>query len=543
MRVSESRSWLELRQEAARLADYSASRALNDNPGDWFSDTVVEACGIRLDFSRHLLDRVAWDELYALAEQEKVGEWKEKMFSGEKINFTEQRAVLHTALRLPAGANSPVVDGEPVLPLVHEQLDRIERLVNRVHSGEWRGYADDKITDVVNIGIGGSDLGPKMVCHALQALAVPSIKTHFVSNLDPADLDQVLSQVDPRTTLFLVASKTFTTLETMQNANWAREWFIQKSGPEGEVSKHFVALSANVSAAVEFGISADSVFSFWDWVGGRFSLWSAVGTSIALALGMDNFKALLAGAHAMDTHFLSAKPAQNLPLRMALVGIWNNNFLGSHSLAVLPYNDPLGLLPDYLQQLEMESNGKRIDRDGQTVDYRTCPVIWGNIGINAQHAFYQLLHQGSHPVACDMLLAQPAESQNFDSVEGRELLVASWLGQMEAMLQGRDEDQLRAEGVPSDLMAHKFFPGDRPHTLMTMDALSPENLGALIALYEHKVFCQGIIWRVNSFDQWGVELGKKLTTEVASSLKANDYSKHDQSTQDAMMVCQKNKPE
>jgi glucose-6-phosphate isomerase len=457
------------------------------------------------------------------------------MFSGQRINSTENRAVLHTALR--NRSNDPVfVDGRDVMPDVKRVLEGMRRFSTAVRSGEWRGYTGLAIRDVVNIGIGGSDLGPKMVCEALKAYARPDLRVHFVSNVDSTDLIETLKGLNPETTLFLVASKTFTTQETMTNARSARAWFLSAAKDEAAIAKHFAAMSTNTAAVASFGIDTRNMFEFWDWVGGRYSLWSAIGLSIAIYLGMDTFEELLGGAHALDQHFRSTPFEQNLPVILGLLGIWYNNFFEAQSHAILPYDQYLVHFPAYFQQGDMESNGKRVTQQGETVDYATGPVIWGQPGTNGQHAFYQLIHQGTRLIPCDFLAA--AQSQN-PLGEHHPILLSNYLAQTEALMKGKTAEEVRAEleadGLSAaqikTLLPAKVFPGNRPTNSILYPRLTPHTLGALIALYEHKIFTQGIIWEINSFDQWGVELGKQLAKKILPEISAeNPVTSHDSST-------------
>ncbi len=494
--------------------------------------------GLLLDYSKNRLTDETRKLLVQLANETNLSEWIGKMFSGEKINHTEKRAVLHTALRTPKNATAVEVDGKNVLPDVHTVLDQIETFCNKLHSGEWKGFTGKTITDVVNIGIGGSDLGPHMVVHALSAYQKEGIRAHFDSNLDGRQINDILNAVDPETTLFIIASKTFTTLETMTNANSARNWFLEqiksRGGDESTIAKHFVAASTNLEATGKFGIDSNNVFAFWDWVGGRYSLWSAVGLSIAAAIGMDNFRDLLAGAHAMDEHFRTADFDKNLPVLMALIGVWNRNFLNAESSAVLPYDVALELFPSFLQQMDMESNGKFVDRDGKTVNYDTSPLIWGEPGSNGQHSFFQFLHQSPTLVAIDFIgTLEPAH--NLPAHHDR--LMANMLAQAEALMNGKDEATARAglsnlSKEDQDLLTpYKIFPGNTPSSILMLDRLDPRTLGALVALYEHKVFTQGVIWNMNSFDQMGVELGKELAKSIQDDLEAGKVTQpHDAST-------------
>jgi glucose-6-phosphate isomerase len=497
-------------------------RALFENDPSRFQHFSVEAAGLFLDYSKNRIDRNSLRLLCELARERGVEMRRDAMFAGEKINVTEQRAVLHTALRAPRGARL-MQDGEEVGAQVHAVLDRIGHFVGRVRSGEWQGYSGKPVTDIVNIGIGGSDLGPKMVCQALRTYADPRLSLHFVSNVDGHDLDAVLNRVRPETTLFIIASKTFTTQETMMNAQSARTWFLAQGGNKDGLAKHFVAVSTNASAVSAFGIDTANMFPFWDWVGGRYSVWSAIGLPVALAIGFDAFQQFLAGAHAMDAHFLGAPLERNLPAILALIGLWNRDFLGCGSVSIAPYHQDLKHFPAYLQQLEMESNGKRVTRGGAPLEVASCPVIWGDVGTNGQHAYFQLLHQGTDVIPVDFIAAlQPRHG-----LEGHhKALLANCFAQSQAFMRGKTEAEVRhelqAQGLPAEridaLVPHRVFPGNRPGNTILMQTLSPATLGALIALYEHKVFVQGVIWDVNSFDQWGVELGKVLAKNIHALL-------------------------
>jgi len=504
-----------------------------------FERFSTRAAGLFLDYSKNRIRSETLQLLFDLLKQEKVEDKRDRMFKGAKINHTEKRAVLHTALR--NRDKHPVLEGNEknVIPGIYEVLDKIEQFSNQVRSGEWKGYTGKTITDVVNLGIGGSDLGPKMIVKALTPFNKQSknpINVHFVSNLDGSQIADTLSKLDPETTLFVVASKTFTTPETMFNATTARGWFVAACGDPKFIAKHFVAVSTNKKAVQQFGIDENNMFEFWDWVGGRYSLWSAIGLPIALAVGMDNFHRLLSGAFEMDQHFCTAPVEQNLPMLMALLGIWYNNFFSYSSHAVLAYDEYLQSFPAFLQQLDMESNGKHINNDGEVVDYHTGPIIWGEQGINGQHAFYQLLHQGTRIVPTDFIAA----INTFNPACGHHpMLLSNFFAQTEAMMRGKTEDQVKSELSDSNLsvdeieqlQAHKVFDGNRPSNTILMDELNPETIGALVALYEHKVFVQGCIWRINSFDQWGVELGKQLAKTIQMELNGDEpVANHDSST-------------
>ncbi len=504
---------------------------------DRFERMHVRAAGLLLDYSKNRLNADTLSLLMSLARERGVEALRDAMFSGEKINFTDQRAVLHTALRAPADDRTAQVDGQPVAQEVHAVLQHIRAFSERVRGGQWRGYTGREITDIVNIGIGGSFLGPQMVCTALRDYRHARLTAHFVSNVDGHDLDEVLSRIDPETTLFIVASKTFTTQETMLNAKSARAWFLQH-GKSEDLAKHFVAVSTNAKEVSAFGIDTENMFPFWDWVGGRYSVWSAIGLPIALLIGYDHFAQFLAGAHAMDRHFREAPLESNMPVIQALVGIWNRNFLDSGSLTIAPYHQWLRFFPAYLQQLDMESNGKRITRDGTPVSVETCPAIWGDVGTNGQHAYFQLLHQGTDITPIDFIaVLKPSHA----IAEHQEALLANCFAQSEAFMRGKDADEVRADlqaqGLPeaelAALIPHKTFDGNRPSNTLLLPELSPHALGAMIALYEHKVFVQGAIWGINSFDQWGVELGKVLAKTILAELKSDtapDASRHDAST-------------
>ncbi|MFA7238937.1 MAG: glucose-6-phosphate isomerase [Sulfuricellaceae bacterium] len=487
-----------------------------------FDKFSVEACGLLLDYSKNLVVEETRSLLLDLARQAGVESWREKMFNGDKINCTEQRAVLHTALRNRSG-HPVMVDGQDAMPEVRRVLAQMRDFSSRVRNAEWRGYTGKAITDIVNIGIGGSDLGPAMVCDALRPYGYPGLNMHFVSNIDGTHLAETLKCIAPETTLFIIASKTFTTQETMTNAHSARAWFLDHARDEAAIASHFVAVSTNAKAVSAFGIAGANMFEFWDWVGGRYSLWSAIGLPIAVYIGMDHFEALLAGAHEMDEHFRTAPLARNLPVILGLLGVWCINFWDAHSHAVLPYDQYLHRFPAYLQQLDMESNGKRVERDGKAVDYATGPVLWGEAGTNGQHAFYQLIHQGAQMVPADFLA--PAISHN-PLGNHHAILLSNFFAQTQALMKGKTAEEARAElsmsGLHSveleKLLPHKVFPGNKPTNSLLFRKLTPHTLGALVALYEHKIFVQGVVWNINSFDQWGVELGKQLAQNILPSL-------------------------
>jgi glucose-6-phosphate isomerase len=491
-----------------------------------FGRFSLQVGDLLLDYSKNRITEDTLRLLMQFAEQADVAGWRERMFSGEKINNTEGRAVLHTALR--NRSNTPVmVDGEDVMPAVNAVLERMSAFAERVRSGEWLGYTGKPIVDVVNVGIGGSDLGPHMVYQALKAYRHPRLNMHFVSNIDGAHVKEKLESLDPETTLFIVASKTFTTQETMTNAHYARAWFLGHAQETAHIAKHFVAVSTNREAVEAFGIDPANMFEFWDWVGGRYSLWSAIGLSIVLAVGAEHFAGLLAGAHEMDKHFRDAPFERNMPVILAMLGVWYSNFFGAESQAVLPYDHYLRSLPLYLQQADMESNGKSVDRDGNTVDYSTGPIIWGTTGINGQHAFYQLIHQGTRLIPADFIISV-TEPSGLN--EHHDILMANFLAQTEALMRGRTLEETLSGNVPPPV-APKVFPGNHPSNAILLKALTPYNLGMLIALYEHKIFVQGVIWNLNSYDQWGVELGKQLAKRIQPELNAQKtVTTHDAST-------------
>ncbi|KAJ8330411.1 glucose-6-phosphate isomerase [Batrachochytrium dendrobatidis] len=492
-----------------------------------------------LDYSKNILTSDTLALLFNLARESDVQVWRDRMFKGEAINTTEQRAVLHVALRNVS--NSDIhVHGKSVVPDVNKVLAQMKSISDSIHSGSWKGYTGKAITDIVNIGIGGSDLGPVMVTEALKPYAKKGISVHFVSNIDGTHIVETLKTLSPETTLFIVASKTFTTIETITNANTAKTWFLNEAKNAEHVGKHFVALSTNAKAVSAFGIDVKNMFEFWDWVGGRYSLWSAIGLSISLYIGFDNFHELLAGAHAMDTHFQSAPLEKNMPVILALIGIWYNNFFGAQTHAILPYDQYLHRFPAYFQQGDMESNGKSTTRDNKPItNYSTGPIIWGEPGTNGQHAFYQLIHQGTKMVPADFLA--PVISHNpVSNNRHHEILLSNFFAQTEALMKGKPEAEVSAELVKAGVtdpdvfqiqLAHKQFTGNRPTNSIMYQKLTPFNLGSLLALYEHKIFVQGIIWNINSFDQWGVELGKQLANAILPELEGSSpVTGHDSST-------------
>jgi glucose-6-phosphate isomerase len=509
-------------------------RDLFEKDSKRFEKFSIRFNDILLDYSKNRITDETMKLLLQLAREAKVKKWIEKMFSGEKINFTENRAVLHIALRNRSN-RAIYVDGTDVMPAVNAELAKMKAFCEKVRSGEWKGYTGKAITDVVNIGIGGSDLGPLMVCEALKPYG-SKLNVHFVSNVDGTHIAETLKKINPETTLFLIASKTFTTQETMTNAQTARAWFLKSANDETAVAKHFAALSTNSKAVAEFGIDTKNMFGFWDWVGGRYSLWSAIGLSIALFIGFENFEELLRGAFEMDEHFRTAPFEKNLPVILALLGIWYNNFFGAETYALLPYDQYLHRFAAYFQQGDMESNGKRITREGKVVSYQTGQIVWGEPGTNGQHAFYQLIHQGTKLIPCDFLA--PALSHNPIG-EHHQILLSNFFAQTEALMKGKTEKEVRkeleAQGLKKKeiekLLPHKVFEGNRPTNSILFQKLTPKTLGSLIAMYEHKIFVQSIIWNINAFDQWGVELGKQLAKVILPELKdEKTVETHDAST-------------
>lgn len=480
---------------------------------------TLQVGDLHLDYSKHLVTDETLLLLRELAAAAGVAGLRDAMFRGEKINTTERRAVLHTALRAP-GSAVITTDGENVVPAVHAVLTKMGTFAERVRSGDWRGHTGERIKTVVNIGIGGSDLGPAMAYEALRAYTQRDMQFRFVSNVDGADLHEALRDLDPAETLFIIASKTFTTIETITNATSARDWLLTGLGAGDEaVAKHFVALSTNAEKVSEFGIDTTNMFEFWDWVGGRYSYDSAIGLSLMIAIGQERFREMLAGFHLVDEHFRCAPPEENAPLLLGLLGIWYGNFWDAQSHAVLPYSHYLAKFTAYLQQLDMESNGKSVDRDGRPVHWQTGPVVWGTPGTNGQHAYYQLLHQGTKMIPADLIgFARPVDDLRPGLVAQHDLLMANLFAQGQALAFGKTPDEVRAEGVAEELVPHKTFKGNRPTTTILAEELSPSVLGQLIALYEHKVFVQGAVWHIDSFDQWGVELGKVLAKRVEPAL-------------------------
>ena len=525
--LPQSQGWTTLEAHARRMRDVHLRDLFEDDPGRG-ERLAVEAEGLYLDYSKHRVTDETMRLLVALAEECGLRDRIDAMFRGEHLNATEDRAVLHVALRAPRSA-SIVVDGEDVVPAVHEVLDRMAAFAERVRSGAWTGYTGRPIRNVVNIGIGGSDLGPVMAYEALRAYARRDLVFRFVSNVDGTDFAEATRDLDPVETLFIVSSKTFTTLETMRNARTAREWALAALRDEAAVARHFVAVSTNAAEVEAFGIDAANMFGFWDWVGGRYSMDSAIGLSTMLAVGPAAFAEMLAGFHAMDEHFRTAPFERNLPALMGILAVWYVDFFGVQSIAVLPYDQYLKRFPAYLQQLTMESNGKSVTVDGARVEYPTGPVYWGEPGTNGQHSFYQLIHQGTALIPCDFIGFSRTQNPLADH---HDLLMANVFAQTEALAFGRTAEQVRAEGTAEALVPHRVFEGNRPTTTILADRLTPETLGKLVALYEHSVFTQGTIWGINSFDQWGVELGKALAQAIGRELESDAEPDlgHDSST-------------
>ena len=522
-----------LTKHRAEMANTTIKDLFSDD-SERFNKFSIRFEDILLDYSKNILTEKTKAILVALANECELDDAIERMFTGDVINQTEQRAVLHVALR--NRSNSPIgVDGKEIMPDVNAVLEKMKGFTEKVISGEWKGYSGKAITDVVNIGIGGSDLGPVMVTEALKPYK-NHLNLHFVSNVDGTHIAEALKKVNPETTLFLIASKTFTTQETMANAHSARNWFLANGGSADYVAKHFAAISTNEKSVVAFGIDADNMFGFWDWVGGRYSLWSAIGLSIALSVGYENFIELLEGAHAMDKHFRTADFNENIPVTLALLGIWYNNFFGADTQAILPYDQYMHRFAAYFQQGDMESNGKQVGRGGEEVTYQTGPIIWGEPGTNGQHAFYQLIHQGTKIIPCDFLA--PAQSHNPIG-EHHQMLLSNFFAQTEALMNGKSREVVEAELVKAgksseeiaELAPFKVFKGNRPTNSIMFKLLTPRTLGSLIAMYEHKIFVQGVIWNVFSFDQWGVELGKQLANQILPELGGNEeVTSHDSST-------------
>ncbi len=527
-------AWQALKKHHAQWGGIKIRELFNDNP-QRFEQFSLQLDDLLFDFSKNRLTDQTIKLLTDLADQAELRKQIDALFNGEKVNPTEGRAALHTALR--NRSDRPVLlEGQDLMPQINRVLQQMETFANQVRNGSWRGYTGQLITDVVNIGIGGSDLGPLMVTEALKPYTRDKLRSHFVSNVDASQLCETLKQLNPETCLFLIASKTFSTQETLTNAHSARDWFLAHAKEQKHVARHFVAMSTNRKRVSDFGIDPANMFEFWEWVGGRYSLWSAIGLAIVLAIGMDNFKKLLAGAHLVDEHFRTAPWHKNIPVLMGLIGLWNTDFWGAESQAILPYDHYLHRFPAYLQQADMESNGKRVTVQGQQVDYPTGPVVWGEPGTNGQHAFYQLIHQGTRLIPCDFLAA--VNSHN-PLGEHQNILLANFLAQSEALMKGKTAAEARqemaADGVPDAelerLLPHKVFPGNRPSNTFLYRRLDPQTLGMLIALYEHKIFVQASLWQINPFDQWGVELGKQLAQKILPALTTKaPHTTHDNST-------------
>jgi len=519
--------WAALQEHYDATKDVHLRTLFAENPGRG-ERLAADGAGLYLDYSKNRVTDETIELLLALADAVGLRTRIDAMFGGEQINVTERRAVLHVALRAPRDA-AIVVDGENVVPAVHAVLDRMADFSERVRSGSWTGHTGKRIRNVVNIGIGGSDLGPVMAYEALRAYSDRGMTCRFVSNIDGTDLVEATRDLDPAATLVVVSSKTFTTIETMTNARSARAWSLAALGDEAAVAKHFVAVSTNAAEVTKFGIDPANMFEFWDWVGGRYSYDSAIGLSLMIAIGPERFREMLAGFRAMDEHFRTAPFDQNLPVLMGLIGLWYDDFFGAETVAILPYDQYLGRFPSYLQQLDMESNGKHVTLAGEPVDYQTGPVVWGQPGTNGQHAFYQLIHQGTKLIPCDFI----GFTQTLNPLgTHHDLLMANLLAQTEALAFGKTADVVRAEGVPDFQVPHRVFDGNRPTNTILAERLTPATLGALVALYEHKVFVQGTIWNINSFDQWGVELGKALALRIGAELDAAEEPElaHDSST-------------
>jgi glucose-6-phosphate isomerase len=533
-KLTTSDAWQALQAHFEQIRGQHMRQLFADDPSrvERFS---LQLDDLLLDFSKNRITADTLQLLLQLATACDVPGWIKRMFSGEFINHTEHRAVLHVALR--NRSNRPIqVQGQDVMPEVNAMLHKMREFTEQVRSGAWRGFSGEKITDIVNIGVGGSDLGPVMASEALRPFASRALRMHFVANVDENEITDALEGLNPQTTLFIIVSKTFTTQETLTNAQTARDWFLAQHPDTTAIARHFVAVSDNIKAANKFGIPTHNLFKMWDWVGGRYSMWSAVGLAIACAIGMDNFELLLQGAHDMDEHFRTAPLEQNMPVILALLGIWYNNFFEAQTYAVLPYDQHLRYLPDYLRQADMESNGKSVDRDGNEVDYSTGPIVFGSVGISGQHAFYQLIHQGKKLIPLD-IIAAAVDHKSLP--KHHDILMANAFAQAEAFMRGKTEAEarveLQSEGLTGEalekLIPYKVFSGNKPSNLMLFRTLDPRTLGRLIALYEHKIFVQGIIWNINSFDQWGVELGKQLAKTVLSELQDDaSVSTHDSST-------------
>ncbi|MCL2039371.1 MAG: glucose-6-phosphate isomerase [Bacteroidetes bacterium] len=542
MLISKTKEWSNLQAHCKQMQNVKMKELFN-NDKERFAKFSLQFNNILFDYSKNIIDDSTIKLLLELAHSTNLKSKIKQMFTGKKINTTENRAVLHTALR-NRNSKPVVVDGEDIMPEINNVLDKMETFVEKIHDGEYLGATGKKITTIVNIGIGGSDLGPMMVCQALEYYKVKDINSYFVSNVDGADIANVLKKINPETSLFIIASKTFTTQETMANALAAKKFMVSKLGDSADIiAKHFVALSTNINECKKFGIDEKNIFTFWDWVGGRYSLWSSIGLSIALSIGMNNFEELLTGGYDMDKHFKNADFKNNIPVLMALLGIWYNNFFNAKTLAVIPYCHYLRRFPTFLQQMDMESNGKYITKGNEKVDYNTGPVIWGEAGTNAQHSFFQLIHQGTQMIPVDFI----SFIANLDGdAKQHNMLLSNFFAQTEALMKGKTEyevrDELLKENKTEDeinhILPHKVFEGNKPSNTILIDKLTPYTLGMLIAMYEHKVFVQGAIWNVNQFDQWGVELGKQLAKNILSELNSDTtITTHDCSTNALINYC------
>ncbi len=526
-------AWSELMSHANEIRDFDISEVFDSNPNR-FAEMSNQHPLFLADFSKNKVSTTTWKLLEKLFDEADIFSAIQSQLNGDAINETEGRAVLHSALRAPA-ESSVLVEGENVIPKIHAELDKVYAFSKKIREGSWKGYTGKTIQHVVNIGIGGSDLGPKMAYEALKPFTRPDLHFHFVSNVDGADITRVLRTADPARTLFIIESKTFTTQETMTNAHTARKWFMEYAKSESDVAKHFVAVSTNREKVLEFGISEENMFGFWDWVGGRYSVWSSIGLPVCLAVGKEHFQQFLSGAHQMDRHFAEAPFESNIPLKMAALGIWYRNFLDSESTAILPYDQNLHRFAAYLQQADMESNGKSVDRSGEKVEWQTGPIVWGEPGTNGQHAFYQLIHQGTSLIPCDFIASVNPEHNLEDH---HQKLLSNFFAQTEALMRGKNEEtvksELKAAGKSEEeierLAPFKIFEGNRPTTSFLFNRMTPESLGALIAMYEQKIFAQGVIWNIFSFDQWGVELGKQLANVILPELKDGKVGEHDAST-------------
>lgn len=545
-RLQQSKAWLALQQHYNEMHTLHMRELFEADPSR-FEQFSLQLNDILYDYSKNRFTQQTLSLLLELARERGLPGWIERLFSGDKINHTESRAVLHTALR--EQADQPVIlDGVDIMPEIRAERERVKVLAEKIRTRKWRGVGNQPITDVVNIGIGGSHLGPQMVTEALRPYALHDLKVHFLSNIDENHIYDTLEFLNPKTTFFIIASKTFTTQDTMVNAETARQWFVNAIGNDEHIHRHFSAVTSNVALAREFGIADENIFQIWDWVGGRYSLWSAIGLSIAIAIGPEQFEELLEGARDVDVHFRQTPLEENIPVIMAMLGIWYNNFFNAQSSTVLPYDQHLHRFPSYLQQADMESNGKFVDRGGQEVDYSTGPVIFGDVGISSQHAFFQLLHQGTKLVPADIL----APIYDYHCiVKHHRALMSNVFAQTEALMKGktREEayDELKATGLSEEaiqaLLPYKVFPGNRPTSTLLFETLSPKTLGSLIALYEHKIFVQGVIWDINSFDQWGVELGKQLASNILHELdNKEDVTTHDSSTNGLINYYKKYRP-